>query len=201
MPVLAPGIRGQTSLDDRITIAGSIASGGVAQIVLVQQPRRLSLEICNTSAADVVVGIGPATATATVTSGTVASIAVANGGVGYTLAPKVRILGGLVDGDYQTSPSHPAVAHAVLTGTAVSSIVMDDVGVGYNSSIAPLVYLENPLPQLGGGAFAPSAVAGTIIGPGWTWSSGGLLLVPASAVALFGGTTGQTYTLAVGGIV
>lgn len=168
-------------------------------MVLVQQPRRLSLEICNTSSGDLTAGIGPATATATLVGSTVGSIAAANAGVGYTVPPKVMIFGGVVDGDYQTSPSRPARATAVLSGTAVGAITMDDVGAGY--AVAPLVYLMNPLPALGGGAFAPSATVGTVIGAGWTWSSSGLLIVPASAVALFGATTGQTFTLAIGGLV
>ena len=198
MPVIATGIRGQTSLDDRITITGTIASGGTAQLLLPQQPRRLSLEICNNSSGALSIGIGPATATATVSSGGVASIAVNNAGIGYTLAPKVIILGGLVLGDLSQSPAHPATATATLTGSSINTITMDDVGAGY--IVAPTIYLMNPLPQLGGGAFAPSGTVGTQIATLQTYTASGLL-IPASAVAIWGASTSQAFTASIGGLV
>lgn len=69
-----------------------------------------------------------ATATPTITSGGVASIALTtpgNGGTGYTGgAPEVIISG---DGT-------GAAAHAVLTGTTVSSIVVDSAGTSYTTN-------------------------------------------------------------------
>lgn len=200
MPVIATGIRSQTQLDDLLDFSGTIAAGGTAQLVLPQQPRRLTLFIQNISASDpIVVGIGPATATASLTSTTVSSIAVANGGIGYTVPPKVRIFGGIVDGDYQNAPQRVAQAHAVLTGTAVSSIVVDDPGNGY--LVAPYVYLENPLPQLGGGAKLPSATSGIILPANAILSFNGAMLVPTSAIAIFGPTTANAFTIKVGGLV
>jgi len=199
MPVLAPGVRGQTHLDDLISFDGTITTGGVAQLVLPQQPRRLALQIINTSSHQMNLGIGPAQATATLTSNAVSSVTVNNGGIGYTLPPAVVFCGGVVNGDYQTSPQHPAQAHATISGGAVTAVTIDDPGSGY--VVAPLVYLMNPLPNLGGGAFLPSSTAGIPLTAGNFWSMSGSLLVPTSAVALYGTTTGDTFVVKVGGLV
>ncbi len=202
MPVISPGIRGQTHLDDLLDFSGTIASGGTAQLVLPQQPRRVSLFIANSSATDTItVGIGPATGTPTITSGGVASIAVANAGIGYTVPPIVRILGGVAPGDLQNAPQHPAMAHAVLSGTAIGSFVIDDPGAGYSSTILPYIYLENPLPNLGGGAFLPSLTAGIPLPSGFSFSTSGMIIVPTSAVAIFGPTNGNSFVVKVGGLV
>jgi hypothetical protein len=200
VPAITSGIRGQTYLDDLLDFSGTIASGGTAQLVLNQQPRRLSLFIQNTSATDALhVGIGPATATPTLSGGSVASIAVANAGIGYVVAPQVRIFGGLIAGDLQLAPPHPAAAHATLSAGAISAITVDDPGAGY--LVAPYIFLENPLPTLGGGALLPSATAGIALAAGVTWSMHGALLVPTSAVAIFGPTTGNSFVVKVGGLV
>lgn len=200
MPAIASGIRGQTQLDDLLDFSGTIAVGGTAQLVLPQQPRRTSLFIANTSATDTItIGLGPATATATVTSQTVSSVAVNNGGTGYTVVPQVVFLGGVIAGDLQNAPQHPAAAHAVLTGTSVSSIVVDDPGAGY--LVVPYVYLMNPLPQLGGGALTPSATVGIPLLAGWNFSTSGMLIVPTSAVVIYGPNGTDTYTVKVGGLV
>lgn len=200
MPAIAPGIRGQTHLDDLLDFSGVIASSGVAQLVLPQQPRRMSLFIANSSASDTItIGLGPATATATVTSQKVASIAVNNGGIGYSVVPQVVILGGVTTGDLQSAPQHPATAHAVLTTGAVSSIVVDDPGDGYLT--VPYVYLMNPLPRLGGGALLPSATAGIPLPAGYSFSTSGMIIVPTSAVAIFGPTNTNTFVVKVGGLV
>lgn len=203
MPVQTPGIRGQTQLDDLIPFDGTIASGGTAQLLVPQQPRRLFLEFWNTSDTVMSLGIGPAQATPTVTNGGVASVAVTNGGVGYTVAPQVVFLGGVVAGDYKTAPQHPAAAHAVLSGSAVNSIVVDDPGAGYLT--APLVYLMNPLPKLGGGAYVTTATTGIIVPPVSAtllsgWSTRGMLLVPSSAISVFCATSSKTFVCKVGGI-
>lgn len=211
MSVVFPGIRGQTPLDDLLDFSGTVTAGGTAQLILPQQPRRLLLSISNMDATDVMyVGVGPAKATAALAAGAVTTITVNNGGVGYTVAPQVRILGGLVNGDYQTAPgatnlqgiSVPGVvcqAHAVLTGGAVSSIVVDNPGSGY--LVAPLIYLENPWPTLGGGAYAPGVSNGIPIPVNTTFTFQGSFMIPGSAVALFGATTGDQFHVRVGGLV
>lgn len=200
MPVLAPGIRGQTHLDDLLDFSGTVTTGGTAQLVLPQQITRLSLYIGNTSGSDTItVGIGPPRPTATLTGSAVTSVTVGNAGVGYTVAPQVVFLGGLVDGDYRQAPSHPAAAHATLSGTGVSAITIDDPGTGY--VVAPLVYLVNSLPRLGGGAFLPSATAGIPLPPGWSLNFEGSIIVPTSAVAIYGPNTSDPYVIKVGGLV
>jgi hypothetical protein len=200
MPAIAPGIRGQTHLDDWLDFSGTIASGGTAQLVLNQQPRRTSLLIANTSATDTItVGIGPATGTPTLSSGTVASIAVANAGIGYVVTPIVRILGGLIAGDLQQCPQHPAAAHVTLSTGTIASFVIDDPGSGY--LVAPYIYLENPLPRLGGGALLPSATVGIPLPAGWNFSTSGMMIVPTSAVAIYGPTNGNSFVVKVGGLV
>jgi hypothetical protein len=52
MPVIAPGIRSQSALDDWLDFSGTITAGNTAQLVLPQQPGRMVLFIENTSAAD-----------------------------------------------------------------------------------------------------------------------------------------------------
>ncbi|MDE3066308.1 MAG: tail fiber domain-containing protein [Verrucomicrobiota bacterium] len=79
----------------------------------------------------------PATANATVTSGFVTSIAVVNGGSGYTTAPAVTISGGGGSG---------ATATATLSGGAVTGITVNNAGSGYTS--APAVTIAPPPPNL-----------------------------------------------------
>ncbi len=137
--------------------AADITMTGSAQLVLARSLSRSSLILQNLSAANsMFIEIGGARATATLSSGTVSSVAVTNAGFNYTKAPVVRFLGGgypggsskspLYNSSYlglgqpnAPSPSHFAVAHAVLTGGAVSSIVVDDPGSEY--AIAPYVQL------------------------------------------------------------
>lgn len=203
MPVISPGIRGQTNLDDLLDFSGSVSVGGTPQLITPQQPRRLSLFIANLGAANTItIGIGPPKCVAVISNGSVTSITPNNAGIGYAVRPNVRILGGMIDGDYQAGPSVPAQAHAVMAGVApnqtISSIVIDAPGSGY--LVAPLVYLENPLPTLGGGATIPSAVAGIPLPPGWNLSFSGSILVPTSAVAVFSPGT-DAFVCKVGGLV
>jgi formylglycine-generating enzyme required for sulfatase activity len=74
-----------------------------------------------------------ATATATISGGTVASIAVTDGGAGYSQAPVVILAGGGGTG---------ATATALMTGDAVSQINVMTGGSGYTN--APDVILSAP---------------------------------------------------------
>lgn len=203
MPVISPGIRGQTHLDDILDFSGTIAVGGTPQLVLPQQPRRLTLFIASLAAVNTItIGIGPPACTATLTGTTITAITLNNAGIGYAVRPNVRILGGLIDGDYQLNPARIAQAHAVMAGVApnqtISSIVIDDPGSGY--LVKPLIYLENPLPTLGGGATIPSATAGIPLLAGSSLSFSGSFVVPTSAVALFSSGT-DAYVCKVIGLV
>jgi hypothetical protein len=217
MTVAYPGIRDQTHLDDLVHFDGTVTTGGTAQLLLPQQPGRLFLAITNTAAGDgLFVGLGPARATATLASGQVSAIAVTNGGLGYTVPPQVVIMGGIVAGDYVTTPgstksgvpgqTYPgtlAQAHATLSSGAINAIVVDNPGSGY--LVAPLIYLENPWPLLGGGAYSPTATGSTtgtglLIPAGQTFTFNGALMVPGSAVAINGFTTGDSFSVVVGGL-
>lgn len=207
MPVLAPGIRNQSNLDDLLDFSGTITTGNTAQLVLPQQIGRLSIFIANTATTDTLyVGIGPPRPTVTRSSGQITAVTVGNAGVGYTVPPVVRFLGGLVAGNLREAPSHPAVAHATLSGTGIGSITVDDPGAGYTAD--PIIYLENPISgpfgQLGGGAFLPSSsgtLAGIPLPPGWSLNFEGSMLVPTSAVALVAATNSDPFTIKVGGLV
>jgi hypothetical protein len=205
-------IRGKTALDDLLNFGGTIAVGGTTQLALVQQPRRLWMALTNNSAADALFfGVGPARATAALTTGTVSAIAITNAGIGYTIAPQVRIQGGIFDGDYETAPGstgynqgqlfpgRPAVAVATIAGGNVNSITVTDPGSGY--LVAPLIYLENPWPRLGGGAYAAAAGNGIAVAAGQTYTFTGSLYVPGSAVSVVGATGGDAFTITVGGLV
>lgn len=190
-----PGARGQPQLDDLLGFDGTVTLGGTAQLLVPQHPRRSYLFLQNTSSGNLLFGIGPATATATLTSGTVSSIAVNNGGIGYTQPPTVVLMGGIIAGDLQGTPIQgqpfrPAIAFATVSAGAVSAITVSDPGTGY--LVAPYVYLHNPMPGLGGGAFLPSATAGVLLA-----QNGSIVFessaVPTSAIAVFGATTGQAF--------
>lgn len=205
-------LRGKTPLDDVFSMSTSIITGGTAQPILPQQPRRLWLAISNASAADTIwLGVGPARAAPTMAGGTVASIAVIFGSIGYSVAPQVRIKGGIFNGDYETAPGstgpqpgqtypgRPAQATAAISGGVITGITVTDPGAGY--LVAPMVYLENPWPQLGGGSTVPAANNGLPITAGQTYTFTGSLFVPGSAMAAVGATTGSTINILVGGLV
>lgn len=207
------GARGQPAQYDLLTFDGTITSGGTAQTLLPAQKIRSYLMIQNISTAILTVGIGPATATATLSSGKITSVAVNNAGLGYTIAPQVIFLGGLVAGDFGTdlasvvSPSfRPAKAVATISAGAISAITVTDQGQGY--LVAPYVYLFNPWNEQGsgiggGGAFIPSATSGITLAGATAPAAGGSLIyentvVPTSAVNIFGATTAQAFVCKVG---
>jgi len=181
--------------DDLLDFSGTITTGGTAQVLLPQQPFRSYLLIQNISSGLLTVGIGPAVATATVTSNKVASIAVNNAGLGYTVAPKVRLLGGVTVGLYESHQAKqfgfkPAIATATIAAGAISAVTVSDGGAGYQTP--PYVYFENPYPDLGGGGYLPSATAGVQLQAGQAWIFNGTFC-PTSGVNIFGATTGQAF--------
>lgn len=137
--------------------ADGTLSGSAAQLVLPVAISRAYLAIYNLSTANkMYIEHGPARAAATITSGTVTSVAVTNAGFGYTYPPIVEFVGGY--GNYTASsawtgigligsdspqglrvqglsagPIHARIAkgQAVLSGGAIASITITDLGAGY----------------------------------------------------------------------
>ena len=83
-----------------------------------------------------------ASATAVVSSaGTISSIIISDGGVGYTTSPSVTISNPIGLGATQR-----ATSVASISGGTVSSITVSSPGAGYTSTNPPLVLIEVPTP-------------------------------------------------------
>ena len=81
-----------------------------------------------------------ASATAVVSSaGTISSIVISDGGVGYTTSPVVSIAGTVGIGS-----THNAFASATISGGSVVSIAITNPGFGYTTSNPPVVLIESP---------------------------------------------------------
>ena len=182
--------------------SGSITTGGTAQLVLARSETRSYLLLQNTSSGTLYFEFGAARAKATVTNGSVASVAVTNAGFGYTYPPLITMLGGGNAGNTAylglgqpngQSPGNVASAYAVMTGTApnqsVSSIVVNNAGSNY--ATAPYVFLQND-PKDPNGAALPSATVGIALqaASSIVFES---TVTPTDQVSVYGATTGQTY--------
>lgn len=196
-----PGTRGQIGTRDLTFRAdGSLESGSVPQLVLPEQWQRSYFQFWNNSTASMWLEFGSARATCSLSSGTVASATVSNGGFGFTRPPQVQFLGGGAGQNssrigtkdpYGPAPQHPAQAHCVLTADVVTSIVIDDPGSGY--LVAPYVRITNdPLdftgcadPSVGGGS-------GLLLYPG-TGVEDNNLTVPTDQVAVFCATVSSAF--------
>lgn len=207
------GTRGQQERDYTYGGAGTITTGGTAQLLIPEHKSRALFIFQNLSTANLYLEFGAARATATITSGVVTSVSITNSGFNYTYAPDVFFYGGgnsnnsahLGVGDYgypspgdpayvwprttDLSAQKPAKGHAVLSGTSVNSIAIEDGGAGYNT--APLVFMRNSLRDPFGAA-TPSTTSGLLIPP-----SGGYYIngpaCPTEPIAIYGGTTGQQF--------
>tara|TARA_R110000868_G_scaffold43748_3_gene146839 strand:- start:34883 stop:38140 length:3258 start_codon:yes stop_codon:yes gene_type:complete len=84
-----------------------------------------------------------ASATAIVsTAGTISSIVISDGGVGYSTYPTVSIANPLTTGSNATATS------IISIGGTVSSISISNVGSGYTISNPPIVLIEPPTPKI-----------------------------------------------------
>lgn len=184
---------------------GGTANNNAPTLILPRGLSRSYLRIQNTSDTIMRVGIGPATAVATITSNILASIAVTNGGFGYTKPPIVKLLGGgpwnpmiagaLAAGLGSAAPADPGAAHAVLTADAVSSVVVDKPGAGYTDAHPPYVYFESD-PTDPYGCYAPSATQGLILRK--SGDVGDVIVIESSIVttdpvAIFCGSASKTF--------
>jgi hypothetical protein len=188
---------------------GTITTGGTPQLVLARSQSRSYLLIENKSTGNLLIEIGSARATATLTSGAISSIAVTNAGMGFTYAPVIRFLGGGNAGNSSNvglgqpggeapnsmmGAGRVATAHCVMSGSAgaltVASITVNDGGIGYVA--APYVQIFNSdLDPLG--VATPSATVGILLEPG-----GGAFCMEGTvcttdAVSIYGATTGQAF--------
>ena len=182
---------------------GTITTGGTSQLLLPRPVSMSFLHIQNISSGSLYVEFGDARGTATVSGGALASIAVTNGGFGYTIPPQVFLFGGgnpnstsliTVGQPNYPSPAHPAAAHAVLGGGIVTSFVVDDPGSNY--IVAPMVFLVgHPLDPKGvANPYFSSVNSGFILAAG-----GGNYYIngtscPTQALSIWGATTGQAFT-------
>jgi hypothetical protein len=84
-----------------------------------------------------------AAATAVVSAaGTISSIIISDGGVGYSTYPSVSIANPIISGSNATATANISV------GGTVSSISIANVGSGYTRSNPPLVLIEPPTPKI-----------------------------------------------------
>lgn len=194
--------------------SGTITSGGTAQLIVPEQRYGRSYFLFeNISDTDMYLEIGFARATATLTSGVVSSIAVANAGFNYNTAPTVKFYGGgdpnnaaaftpgipgypSPQGVVNSKPARPARAHCVMTGSAgnlsISSIVVDDGGAGYIN--APYVFLENHLSDPMGCA-VPSATSGILVkgALGASYTNNGVVCT-TDPIAVYCASSSKAYT-------
>lgn len=202
--LLHPYARGPGQLDDLTDFSGSITTGATVQALLPQQLGRVVFYFENTSAALLSIYIGPPPVTVTVSGGAVTAVTVADNGSNWLVAPQVVLMGGIFAGNTSDRPGSPnmlltsgawpgqvAQVQATLSGSALSTFNIVNGGSGYK--VAPTAKLVNPMPLLGAGAGTPSATVG------FTVAAGGSLsfehtFCPTSAMNIFGGTTGQTFT-------
>lgn len=202
------GIRGQTYHDRLFDASGTITSGGTAQLVLPEAKMRSSLIIENISDTDMLIEIGAARATATISSGAVNAVSVSNAGMGYSLAPTVKFIGGAYPGGITTSltlalpgdpswpsPQHVARAHCVMTGTApnmtIASIAIDDAGSGYQ--YPPYVLLTNNILDPFGAA-VPSAAVGILLkAAGGSYTSNGTFCT-TDQISIFCASSSKAFT-------
>ncbi len=165
----------------RVTSLSGLWIGDVTvSNVLNQTPaQRFKVDVTRTVPTAVVLtgGAGSgATATATVSGGTVTALTVGSGGSGYTVAPAVVISNGGGTG---------ATATATISGGVVTGLTITNAGSGYTSN--PTVTLA-----VGAGATATATIAGGVITALTVTNGGANYTVPPSVT--FTGTPGSGAT-------
>jgi hypothetical protein len=195
------GARGQQLIDDYYDNSGSITTGATPQLMLPARKACSHLVIVNNSSGNLVIQFGVRPSTCSISNGAVSSVSVVDAGFGFTYTPSVFFLGGGNNGDPTMtvgvtapdwpSPNNPAQGRAVLTSGSISSITLDYAGSGYLS--APYVFIQ-PDRRDATGVGVPSASIGITIAAGGSYILNGTAC-PTSAIAIWGATTGQSYTV------
>lgn len=205
------GARGQETRDPVFDASGTITTGGTPQLILPERRATTWLTIQNQSTGALWVEFGSARATCAIISGAISSYSITNAGFNFTHPPRVVFYGGGYGGNTARLPVglpgypspgdasdppgyHPAKAHAVLTSGAVSSIVTENAGSGYG--IAPLLFMFNS-------HIDPFGCADPSVGSGSGFqlpASGGSITIDSNfmttdAIAIYGATTGQAFTV------
>lgn len=209
-----PNTNSQSGLHRLFRGDGALTSSVTPLLVLPQALSRAVLLVQNISAANMWMETGCARATATITNGAVTSIAITNGGFGFTKPPIVEFAGGggpvvansawngvgLIGSappqgaNTQTSPAsflRPAVGAAVLTLGVVTSITILDPGQGYVNK-PEIIMANDPLDPFG--CADPSAGGGSgqmLVASGGSYYNNGTAC-PSDAIALFG-TSGSKF--------
>lgn len=215
--MILPGAGGQQNRGQPLYDAsGSITTGGTAQLLLPRALSRSSLIIENISDTNMFVDFGSARATATISSGQVNAVSVANAGFGFSVAPMVVFYGGaytdpkMITPTYSIAglpgypnpsnpnvadPGRPAKATCVMTGTApnlsVSSISIDDPGAGY--AYPPFVFLHNRFMDPYGCALPSATVGILLVANGGSYTANGTVCT-TDQVGIFCATTGKKFT-------
>lgn len=210
-----PNAANQKSLHKSFRADGTLTNSS-AQLILPRALSRAMLMVMNCSSNAMYLEHGPARALATITNGTVTSVAISNAGFNYTYAPIVEFVGGygnflasstwnglgLIGSDspqglnvqgLSVRPTHARIAkgRAVLSGGAVASITIDDLGSGY---INPPEILMTNDPRDPFGCAVPVAGTSIILN-----ASGGAYYINGTAchtdqIALIG-TSGNAFAV------
>lgn len=201
--------KAQVRRDNLFDASGTISSGGT-QLVLPRHQSRAYFFFQNNGTHAMFLEIGSARATATITSGSISSVAVTNAGFNFTYPPRVMFDGGGDAGNstylglnqpggegpnQQLISASPASARCTLTSSAVSlnkvnTIVVDEGGSGF--VIAPYVFIMNSDLDPYGCA-VPSAGVGIQVGAGGGAYEKRDTACFTDAVAVFG-TANDAYT-------
>jgi hypothetical protein len=134
-------------------VTDSIQRKRTAQVVFNERKNLFHSQLEIEFEAGVGLSTGLATGTAVLTSGAVSSVTIADGGSGYTVAPRVEFTGGGGSG---------AVATATITAGVVTAVTVISGGSGYTS--APTVAFV-------GGTEDPQAMLDWSDDGGHTWSN------------------------------
>ena len=197
------GSPGQQQIHDVFDASGQIASGGTAQLCIPQRKSCSLIHIINTSAAILSVQIGIRPATATLTSGSVTSVAVGDAGFGFLVPPTVAFLGGGNSMDLASqgatmphwpAPANAATGYATLSSGSISAITVTNGGSGYTKT--PYVYVLADRTDPTGVGLCNASVGIVLAASG---NAGSQLFLnytscPTTAISIWGGSTGQTYT-------